>query len=329
MSLQFLQIIYFLVAFVFTVIVGKITIPILKKCKIGQNEREDGPRSHLRKQGTPTMGGIIMIISIVALSTVTSLVWLRTGEMDNIKDLVPVCLAAIGFGIVGFVDDFKKLVLKNTEGLNPKLKMLGLLIIATIFTIYLSNVAKIGTDILIPFTDYKITMPTLVYIPFTILVMLSATNAVNLTDGIDGLAATVLTIITLSLTVISIKCEEAGIATFSTIVAGSCAGFLIYNVYKAKVFMGDTGSLLLGGVISSIAIYIKNPLLLVIIAIVPILETLSVIMQVISFRFTGKRMFRMAPLHHHFELSGWRENKVVVVFGFITLIFCILGVLSI
>ena len=133
----------------------------------------------------------------------------------------------------------------------------------------------------------------------------------------------------MSLTVISIKCEEVGIATFSTIVAGSCAGFLIYNVYKAKVFMGDTGSLLLGGVISSIAIYIKNPLLLVIIAIVPILETLSVIMQVISFRFTGKRMFRMAPLHHHFELSGWRENKVVVVFGFITLIFCILGVLSI
>ena len=228
-----------------------------------------------------------------------------------------------------FVDDFKKLVLKNTEGLNPKLKMLGLLIIATIYTVYLSKYLIIGTDILIPFTDYKITMPTLVYIPFTILVMLSATNAVNLTDGIDGLAATVLTIITLSLTVISIKCEEAGIATFSTIVAGSCAGFLIYNVYKAKVFMGDTGSLLLGGVISSIAIYIKNPLLLVIIAIVPILETLSVIMQVISFRFTGKRMFRMAPLHHHFELSGWRENKVVVVFGFITLIFCILGVLSI
>lgn len=327
MSLQILQIIFFLVAFVFTVIVGKITIPILKKFKIGQNEREDGPRSHLRKQGTPTMGGIIMIISIVVLSIVTSLVWIKSGI--NIKSLVPVCLASIGFGVVGFVDDFKKLILKNTEGLNPKLKMFGLLIIATIFTIYLSNVAKIGTDILIPFTDYRLSLPTWFYIPFTILVMLSATNAVNLTDGIDGLAATVLTIITGALTIISMKCGEAEIATFSSIVSGSCAGFLVYNVYKAKVFMGDTGSLLLGGVISSIAIYVKNPLILVIIAIVPIIETLSVIMQVISFRFTGKRMFRMAPLHHHFELSGWRENKVVVVFGCITLIFCVLGVLSI
>ena len=328
MSLQILQIIYFLVAFVFTVIVGKITIPVLKSCKIGQNEREDGPRSHLRKQGTPTMGGIIMIISIVVLSIVTSFVWIKDGLNDNIKDLVPVCLASIGFGIVGLVDDFKKLVLKNTEGLNPKLKMFGLLIIATIFTIYLSNVIKLGTDILIPFTGYRITLPTWIYIPFTILVMLAATNAVNLTDGIDGLAATVHTIITVTLTIISARYEEFGVATFSTIVAGSCAGFLVYNVYKAKVFMGDTGSLLLGGVISSIAIYIKNPLILLIVAIVPIAETLSVIMQVISFRFTGKRMFRMAPLHHHFELSGWRENKVVVVFGFITLVFCVLGVLG-
>ena len=314
-----MQIIYFFVAFILTAIIGKITIPILKKCKVGQNEREDGPRSHLRKQGTPTMGGIIMIISIIILSVVA-------GIFVGFEQILPVCLASIGFGIVGFIDDFKKLVLKNTEGLNPKLKMFGLLIIATIYTVYLTNYVQIGTEIIIPFTEYTLNLPMLLFIPFTILVMLGATNAVNLTDGIDGLVATILAIITGTLSVISFKLGAEGVSIFASIVAGSCIGFLIYNVYKAKVFMGDTGSLFLGGVISSIAIYMRNPLILVIVAIVPIIETISVILQVLSFRLTGKRMFRMAPLHHHFELSGWRENKVVVIFSLITLIFCIIGV---
>lgn len=314
-----MQIIYFFVAFILTAIIGKITIPILKKCKVGQNEREDGPRSHLRKQGTPTMGGIIMIVSIIILSIVA-------GAFYGFKQILPVCLASIGFGIVGFVDDFKKLVLKNTEGLNPKLKMFGLLMISTIYTVYLTNYAQIGTEILIPFTEYTLNLPIWLFIPFTILVMLGATNAVNLTDGIDGLVATILAIITGTLSVISFNLGAPEISIFASIVAGSCIGFLIYNVYKAKVFMGDTGSLLLGGVISSIAIYIRNPFILIIIAIVPIIETISVILQVLSFRFTGKRMFRMAPLHHHFELSGWRENKVVVIFSLITLVFCIIGV---
>lgn len=322
-----IQIIYFFVAFIITAIMGKIIIPILKKCKVGQNEREDGPRSHLRKQGTPTMGGIIMIFTIVVLSIV-SCFFIKDETKNSAVQIIPICLASIGFGIVGFIDDFKKLVLKNTEGLNPKLKMLGLLIIATTYTVYLSNYLKIGTDILIPFTEYTINLPIWFYIPFTILVMLASTNAVNLTDGIDGLVSTVLAIITGTLSVIGYKLGYFGVSTFTAVVSGSCIGFLIYNVYKAKVFMGDTGSLLLGGVISSVAIYMKNPLILVIIAIVPIFETISVILQVISFRYTGKRMFRMAPLHHHFELSGWRENKVVVVFGFITLLFCILGVLA-
>ena len=299
-----IQIIYFFVAFLITAIMGKIIIPILKKCKVGQNEREDGPRSHLRKQGTPTMGGIIMIFTIVVLSIIiASVFFLKSEEIDNAKQIIAVCLASIGFGIVGFVDDFKKLVLKNTEGLNPKLKMLGLLIIATIYTVYLSKYLIIGTDILIPFTQYYINLPIWFYIPFTIFVMLASTNAVNLTDGIDGLVPTVLAIITGTLSVIAYKLGFAGISIFSAIVSGSCIGFLIYNVYKAKVFMGDTGSLLLGGVISSVAIYMKAPLIIIVIAIVPILETVSVILQVISFRCTGKRLFRMAPLHHHFELS--------------------------
>ncbi len=314
--------IYFLLSFILTAILGKILLPILRKMKIGQNERLDGPRSHLRKQGTPTMGGIMIILSMVIVGMCFCFI-------NKSYEILPVLLASFGFGLVGFVDDFKKLVFKNTEGLNPKLKMFGLLIISTIYVLYLVNYKNIGTEILVPFTDLEITMTFWMYVIFTIVVMLGATNAVNLTDGVDGLCGTVLGIVTSSLAVISYKVGSFEISTFAAIVSGACFGFLIYNVYKAKIMMGDTGSLFLGGVISSIAIYLKNPLILLIIAIVPVVETISVIIQVLYFRKTGKRIFRMAPLHHHFELSGWRENKVVVVFGFITLISCIIGILAI
>ena len=317
-----MQEIYFCIAFVITAIIGKLIIPILKNLKVGQNERADGPRSHLRKQGTPTMGGIMIIITILVLSIAYSF-------LNSKFKMIPVLLASVGFGIVGFIDDFKKLVLKNTEGLNPKLKMFGLLVIATIYTLYLVRVLNIGTDIAIPFFNISIELPVWLYIIFTIVVMLGATNAVNLTDGVDGLSASVLAIITGTLSIIAFRLNSVEISIFASIVSGACAGFLIYNVYKAKVFMGDTGSLLLGGVISSVAIYLKNPLILVIIAIIPVIETISVILQVLYFRTTGKRLFRMSPLHHHFELSGWRENKVVAVFSFITLLACMLGILAI
>ena len=317
-----INVIYFLVSFILTSFLGKIILPILRKMKVGQNERLDGPRSHLRKQGTPTMGGIIIILSMVIIGIVFCFI-------NKSYEILPVLLASLGFGLVGFIDDFKKLVLKNTEGLNPNLKMFGLLIISTIYILYLVNYKNIGTDIIIPFTNLKVVMPLWVYIIFTIVVMLGSTNAVNLTDGVDGLCGTVLGIITSSLAIISYKLGNSEISTFSAIVSGSCFGFLIYNVYKAKIMMGDTGSLLLGGVISSISIYLKNPLILIIVAIVPVIETMSVILQVLHFRRTGKRIFRMAPLHHHFELSGWRENRVVVVFGLVTLISCILGIFSI
>lgn len=310
-----MQAIYFCVAFVITAIIGKFIIPILKNLKVGQNERLDGPRTHLRKQGTPTMGGIMIIITIVVLSVIYCV-------CNSTLNIMPILLTSVGFGIVGFIDDFKKLVLKNTEGLNPKLKMLGLLIISTIYTLYLVRIMNIETDILVPIINMKIQLPVWIYILFTIFVMLGATNAVNLTDGVDGLSSSILAIITATLSIIAFKMSNIEASIFASIVSGACCGFLIYNVYKAKVFMGDTGSLLLGGVISSIAIYIKNPLILIIIAIVPIIETLSVILQVLYFQKKGKRLFRMAPLHHHFELSGWRENKVVVVFSFITLIAC-------
>ena len=320
------QIIYLISAFIFTTILGKLIIPILKKLKVGQSEREDGPRSHLRKQGTPTMGGIMMIISIVLFSTIACLVS-RSSEV--VKQILMISIASVGFGIVGFVDDFKKVVLHNTDGLNPKLKMLGLLIVSAIYTALLIKYADIKTELIFPFTDFTLTLPEYIFIPFTILVMLSATNAVNLTDGIDGLAASVSAIMVTAISIIAIKLGCVEVSIFGAIVIGSCLGFLMYNFHKAKVMMGDTGSLLLGGVISSMTIYLKIPIFLLIIAIVPIIETLSVIFQVLYFRKTGKRLFRMAPLHHHFELTGWRENRVVGVFSLVTLIFSIIGILAI
>jgi phospho-N-acetylmuramoyl-pentapeptide-transferase len=309
-----------------TAVLGKIIIPILKKLKVGQSERLDGPRAHLKKQGTPTMGGIMMIISIIVVSIVYCLI---TQKIQENIPLIAVALASIGFGIVGFIDDFKKVVLKNTEGLNPKLKMFGLLIISVIYTIFLVKYANIGTDIIIPFIKYDLVLPIWLYIPFTILVMLSATNAVNLTDGVDGLAGSVSAIMITAISIIAFKLGYESISVFGAIVVGACIGFLIYNFYKAKVMMGDTGSLLLGGVISSMTIYLKLPLLLLIIAIIPIIETLSVILQVMYFKKTGKRLFRMSPLHHHFELSGWRENKVVAVFSLVTFVASIIAIMAV
>ena len=320
------QIIYLLLSFVITAILGKFTIPILKKLKVGQSEREDGPRSHLRKQGTPTMGGIMIIITII---TLVSILCFLNPKSEFLMPILAISISSIGFGIIGFIDDFKKVVLKNTDGLSPKLKMLGLLIISVGYTIFLTEYAKIGTDIIIPFMDYTLVLPNWIYIPFTIFVMLGATNAVNLTDGIDGLAGSVSAIILTAISIISIKTNNEAVSILSSILVGSSCGFLIYNFHKAKVMMGDTGSLLLGGAISSMMIYLKNPLLLIILAIIPVIETISVILQVMYFRRTGKRLFRMSPLHHHFELTGWRENKVVGVFSFITFIAAIISIASI
>lgn len=321
-----IQIIYLILSFIFTAILGKLVIPMLRKLKVGQSEREDGPRSHLKKQGTPTMGGIMMMITILVF---TALVCVLNRDAEFAKPVLLLSIASLGFGIVGFVDDFKKVVLHNTEGLNPKLKMLGLLIVSSIYTTFLIKYTNISTDLILPFTDFTLTLPTWLFIPFTIFVMLSATNAVNLTDGIDGLAASVSAIMITALSIIAMKVGAVSISILGSIVIGSCLGFLVYNFHKAKVMMGDTGSLLLGGVISSMAIYLQIPIFLVMIAIIPVLETVSVILQVLYFRRTGKRLFRMSPLHHHFELTGWRENRVVGVFSLITFLFSIIGILAI
>ena len=317
-----------LISIVVSIGLGLIIIPILKHLKVGQIERDDGPQSHLKKQGTPTMGGIIIAITLILICTFLYFKY-RIENIEIANKILPLLFVIIGFGLVGFIDDFKKLVLKNTEGLKPSYKMFGLLIVAVGYTVFLNNVLKIGTDIYIPFVKQYIVLPVWIYIPFVILVLLGTTNAVNLTDGIDGLSTTVTTIIITALTAIGIIFGIKEVTLVGCTLIGACLGFLLFNLHPAKVFMGDTGSLLLGGAISGIAIYLKNPLILLIIALIPVIETISVILQVVYFKKTGKRIFKMAPIHHHFELSGWSENKVVSIFSIITLILCLIGIYGI
>ena len=317
-----------LLSFAITVVLGAIVIPILRKFKVGQIERDDGPESHLKKQGTPTMGGIIIMLGIIIV-TIAAYVYYKAKDAELAQSLLPILGLTMGFGIIGFVDDFKKLVLKNTKGLKPSLKMLGLLLISVIFVLYLVKGLNLGTETYIPIMKEYINIPIYAYIPFAILVILATTNAVNLTDGIDGLSSSVCTIIITCLTVIATIFGVKEIVVFGAIVIGAVLGFLMFNIYPAKAFMGDTGSLFLGGVISGIALYLKMPLILLVIALIPVIETISVIIQVACFKKTGKRVFKMAPIHHHFELSGWRENRVVGVFSLITLIAAIIGIFSI
>lgn len=317
------------VSFIATVILAIFIIPILKKFKIGQMEREEGPQSHLGKKGTPTMGGIIIAAGII-IGTIGGYIYYSKTDPAVGNRLFPLLLISIGFGLIGFIDDYKKLVLQNTKGLKPSSKMLGLLIISVLYTLYLLKGVNLGTSTIIPFIKWELVLPVLVYIPFAIFVMLGTTNAVNLTDGIDGLSTSVAAIITTCLTVIAIILDVKEIVVFGSIIVGACLGFLIFNLNTAKVFMGDTGSLLLGGVISAIALYLQMPLILLIIAAIPVIETISVVLQVLYFKKTGgKRLFKMAPLHHHFELSGWKENKVVSIFCIFTLMLCIIGLWSI
>ena len=319
------QIIILLVSFFIGLIVSLITIPILKRIKIGQIEREDGPESHLKKQGTPTMGGLIMSITLMVMYV--TLFFAHKDNVGLMLKLLPLVLVSLGFGLIGRIDDLRKLLLKNTEGLKPAVKMLGLLIIAVSYAVYLYKV--VGTETYIPIIKQYINLPIWVFIPFTIFVMLGTTNAVNLTDGIDGLGASVTTVIIATLSVIGIILNIKEVVMIGSIVCGANLAFLIFNMHPAKVFMGDTGSLFLGGVIVAMALYLKMPLILIVIALIPVIETLSVMIQVVYFKKTGKRIFKMAPIHHHFELSGWNENKVVVIFSLITVILCALGLLII
>ena len=235
-----------IISFLVAVILGIIIIPILKKLKVGQIERDDGPKSHLKKQGTPTMGGIVMIITMILVITGVYVFFSVNGQSETANKLLPILLLTLGFGLIGFIDDFKKLVLKNTDGLKPMYKMLGLLIISVAYVLYLVYGLHLGTDTYIPIWKNYIELPIFLYIPFAIVVILGTTNAVNLTDGIDGLSSSVSAIIITTLSIIAITLSVPEISVFGSAVIGAVLGFLMFNLHPAKVFMGDTGSLLLG-----------------------------------------------------------------------------------
>lgn len=251
-----------MISFITAIILGIIIIPILRKLKVGQIERDDGPQSHLKKQGTPTMGGIIMILAMIIVVTGTYIFLIYNNQGDIANKLLPILLLTIGFGLIGFIDDFKKLVLKNTKGLKPSYKMLGLLIISVAYVIYLVYGLKIGTETYISILKQSITIPIYIYIPFAIIVILATTNAINLTDGIDGLSSSVSAIIITCLTIIGIQYNLTEISIFGSIVIGSVLGFLMFNLHPAKVFMGDTGSLLLRRCDFSISIIFKNAIII-------------------------------------------------------------------
>lgn len=313
------QTLFLIIAFVAATILGIIIVPLLRKLHVGQIVRDDGPQSHLKKQGTPTMGGIIMVLVLVAI--------LGVNAFQHPVLILPL-VAVLGFGLVGFIDDYKKLVLKNSKGLSPALKMLGLFAVTAIFILLYLNVFGYGTDIIIPFVSQPIVLSLGAFIFLTAFILLATTNAVNLTDGLDGLASGVVAIIMTFFTIMAVKNQNTEMIILGASTVGTCIAFLLFNFHPAKVFMGDTGSLALGGAIASIAIILKMPLFLAIVALVCIIDTLSVILQVGYFKLTkGKRLFKMAPFHHHMELSGMKETKVVIIFWIITVVCCVVAYL--
>jgi len=309
-----------LISFLITLILGPIMIPLLRKLKIGQNVRDDGPQTHLKKSGTPTMGGILILIALV-ITIVTS------GVLN--RDMYVLLLSTFGFGLIGFIDDYIKVVKKRSLGLRAYQKLIGQIILAVILTIYQSSTSVLGTKLIVPFLrDQYLDLGPL-YIPFITFVVVATVNSVNLTDGLDGLASGVTLIILSFFGLVALNYGMESISIFSTTLAGACLGFLIHNAYPAKVFMGDTGSMALGGAVSAIAILLNLPLIIPIVGGIYFAEALSVIIQVTSYKLTGKRVFLMSPLHHHYEQKGWKETKVVAVFWIVTVILCLIGIVSV
>ncbi|MBZ9692109.1 phospho-N-acetylmuramoyl-pentapeptide-transferase [Clostridium sp. M14] len=306
-----------LMGFAFSMVLGPIFIPMLHKLKFGQNIRSDGPKSHLKKSGTPTMGGLIFFISV-------SVTMLIIGYKPTDEGMI-ILYSLIAFGIIGFLDDILKIIHKDNLGLRAYQKMILLLLFSIALAYY--GYTNIGADIIIPFMNSKLNLG-IFYIPLVVVYYAATTNAVNLTDGIDGLASSVTVIVLTFFAIVGFKTGHYQVGVFSIALAGALLGFLKFNAFPAKIFMGDTGSLALGGAIATIALILKMPLFIIIVGGIYVIETLSVIIQVTSFKTTGKRVFKMAPIHHHFEQCGWSEVKLVTVFSIITLILCIIGFIA-
>lgn len=315
------QVIFFtiIMAFLISVLLSPVFIPFLRRLKFGQSIREEGPKSHQKKSGTPTMGGIMILFSIV----ITTMVMTGKFAEPTVKTYL-LLLVTLGFGLLGFLDDFIKVALKRNLGLTSKQKLLGQIIISVIFyLVYKQN--NFSTEVAIPLTDTTIDLGAF-FVLFIVFWLVGFSNAVNLTDGLDGLVSGTAAIAFGAFAVLAWNQSQMEIAIFSVAIVGAVLGFLVFNAHPAKVFMGDTGSLALGGAIAAISIMTKLEVLLIVIGGVFVIETLSVILQVASFKTTGKRIFRMSPLHHHYELVGWSEWRVVVTFWSVGLLFAVLGI---
>lgn len=308
-----------LYSFVLSTVMGPLIIPVLRRLKMGQTERVEGVKSHLKKAGTPTMGGVIILLSVV----ITSVFYIK-----DYPKIIPILFVTLGFGLIGFLDDYLKVVMKRSDGLYPKQKMALQIIVTAIFAVYLVKFTDVSLAMLIPFSGGKYLDIGWLAVPLLFVAVIGTVNGVNFTDGLDGLASSVTVLVAAFFTVVAIG-TNSGIEPVTCAVVGALLGFLLFNVYPASVFMGDTGSLALGGFVASTAYMLQMPIFIVIVGLVYLVEVLSVIIQVTYFKKTGgKRFFKMAPIHHHFELCGWSETRVVAVFSIVTAILCLIGLLA-
>lgn len=308
-----------LISFALSLLMGPVVIPFLRKLKMGQTERTEGVQSHLKKAGTPTMGGVIILGSVL----LTSVFYIR-----EYPKIIPVLFVTLGFGLIGFLDDYLKVVMKRSDGLFPKQKMALQIVVTAVFAYYLVQVTNVPLTLLIPFSSGKYLDIGWLSIPLLFVVVIGTVNGVNFTDGLDGLASSVTVLVATFFTVVAVG-TRSGIEPVTCAVVGALLGFLLFNVYPASVFMGDTGSLALGGFVASTAYMLQMPLFIVIVGLIYLVEVLSVMIQVTYFKKTGgKRIFKMAPIHHHFELCGWSETRVVAVFSVATAILCLIGLMA-
>ncbi|MCI5621765.1 MAG: phospho-N-acetylmuramoyl-pentapeptide-transferase [Lachnospiraceae bacterium] len=308
-----------IIAFAISAILGPLVIPFLRKLKVGQTEREE-LESHQKKNGTPTMGGLMILAAI----TITSLFYVK-----DYPKIIPILFMTLGFGVIGFLDDYLKVVLRRSDGLLPKQKMFLQFILTTIFAVYMWFFSDVSLTMLIPFSGGKYLNIGVLAIPLMYFVVIGTVNGVNFTDGLDGLATSVTIMVATFFTVVAIG-TQSGIEPITCAVAGALMGFLLFNVYPASVFMGDTGSLALGGFVAATAYMLQMPIFILIVGLIYLVEVVSVMIQVTYFKKTGgKRFFRMAPIHHHFELGGWSETKVVAVFSIVTAVLCMIAFMGI
>ena len=309
-----------LVSFAISAILGPIIIPWLKRLKFGQTVREEGVQAHLKKSGTPTMGGIIFLLSI----TITSLFFVR-----QYPQIIPILLLTVGFGVIGFIDDYLKIAKKRSDGLYPKQKMALQLILTAVFAFYIIRIAEISLTLRIPFSNGQVLDLGWFAIVLMFIAVIGTVNGTNFTDGLDGLASSVTVMVAAFFTVAAILLQS-GVEPITAAVVGALLGFLLYNVYPAGVFMGDTGSLALGGFVIGTAYVMQMPLFVIIVGLIYLVEVVSVILQVLYFKKTkGKRLFKMAPIHHHFELCGWSETRIVAVFSIITALLGLVALLGV